>query len=243
MKIYDSQFKSLYLKVYFFYIVFPMKQYNKTLEPVLKNSFDKRLKNAVQHLKENDQKLRIIIEAVGRCTLKPQTDPFESIIDAVISQQLSMYAAQAIFNRFLDYFKPKKFPEPEDIIKADTEDLRKLGISYAKIRCLKDLCEKILSGEIHLNKIHELSDEEIVNELIKVKGIGRWTAHMFLIFSLGRLNVLPTEDLGIRKGIQKLYRLRNLPDEEKITKIARQNNWSPYCSIASWYIWRSLELK
>lgn len=220
-----------------------MKQYNKTLEPVSNNSFDKRLRRAVQHLKKNDSNLRKVIDVVGPCTLKPQTDPFESIIDAVISQQLSMYAAQAIFNRFLDYFKPKEFPEPKDIIKADTEELRRIGISYAKIRCIKDLCEKILSNEIHLNKIYELSDEEIVKELTKVKGIGRWTAHMFLIFSLGRLNVLPTEDLGIRKGIQKLYRLRNLPDEEKIYKIARQNNWAPYCSIASWYIWRSLELK
>ncbi len=187
--------------------------------------------------------MALVIDKIGPCTLKPQTDPFESIVDAIISQQLSMFAAQAIFNRFINYFKPKNFPEPEDIIKADTEELRKLGISYAKIRSLKDLSEKVISNEIHLDKITQLSDEEIINELIKVKGIGRWTAHMFLIFSLGRLNVLPTEDLGIRKGIQKLYRLRNLPDELKVKEIAQKNNWHPYCSIASWYIWRSLELK
>jgi DNA-3-methyladenine glycosylase II len=220
-----------------------MKQYNESLKPQSLNTFDKNIIKAINHLKRNDKILAKVINQVGPCTLKPQTDPFESIIDAIISQQLSMFAAQSIFNRFVEYYKPKKFPSPDDILSTSNEDLRKIGISNAKIRCLKDLCEKIKSGQIHLNKIHKLSDNEIVKELTKVKGIGRWTAHMFLIFSLGRLNVLPTEDLGIRKGIMKLYRLRKLPDERKILEIAKQNQWSPYCSIASWYIWRSLELK
>jgi DNA-3-methyladenine glycosylase II len=220
-----------------------MKQYNESLKPQSLNTFDKNIIKAINHLKRNDKILAKVINQVGPCTLKPQTDPFESIIDAIISQQLSMFAAQSIFNRFVEYYKPKKFPSPDDILNTSNEDLRKIGISNAKIRCLKDLCEKIKSGQIHLNKIHKLSDDEIVKELTQVKGIGRWTAHMFLIFSLGRLNVLPTEDLGIRKGIMKLYRLRKLPDERKILEIAKQNQWSPYCSIASWYIWRSLELK
>ncbi|MCR4418232.1 MAG: DNA-3-methyladenine glycosylase [Ignavibacteria bacterium] len=220
-----------------------MKQYNESLKINSKDSFDQRIIKAVNHLKRNDKILAKVINEVGSCTLKPQTDPFESIIDAVISQQLSMYAAQSIFNRFVDFYKPKTFPTPDDILKTEDDDLRKIGISNAKIRCIKDLSEKIKSGKIHLNQIHNLSDEEIVKELTQVKGIGRWTAHMFLIFSLGRLNVLPTEDLGIRKGIMKLYRLRKLPDEKKIREIANKNNWFPYCSIASWYIWRSLELK
>lgn len=220
-----------------------MKQYNESLKIDSRISFDKILLRAIKHLKKHDKILSEVIEKVGPCTLKPQTDPFESIVDAVISQQLSMYAAQSIFNRFVDYYKPKKFPSPKDILSTSDNDLRKIGISNAKIRCLKDLCMKINSGEIHLQKIHELTDEEIVKELTKVKGIGRWTAHMFLIFSLGRLNVLPTEDLGIRKGIMKLYRLKKLPDEKKIFEIANKNHWSPYCSIASWYIWRSLEFK
>lgn len=220
-----------------------MKQYNESIKQILNNFSDRELKKGVQHLKENDQKLAEVINKVGHCTLKPQTDPFESIIDAIISQQLSMYAAQSIFNRFVDFFKPKKFPDPKDIIETNVEDLRKLGISYAKIRSIKDLSAKVLSGEIQLNNFNKLSDDEIIAELTKVKGIGRWTAHMFLIFSLGRLNVLPTEDLGIRKGIQRLYRLRKFPDEQKVKEIARNNNWHPYCSIASWYIWRSLELK
>ncbi|MGB9663570.1 MAG: DNA-3-methyladenine glycosylase family protein [Ignavibacteria bacterium] len=220
-----------------------MKQYNESIKNTSKHSFNKELLKAVDHLKSNDQILAEVIEKIGPCTLRPQNDPFESVVDAVISQQLSMYAAQSIFNRFADYYIPKKFPSPDDILKTSNEDLRKLGISNAKIRCLKDLCSKINSGEIHLHKFNELSDEEIVNELTKVKGIGRWTAHMFLIFSLGRLNILPTEDLGIRKGIMKLYGLRKLPDAKKIFQIANKNNWSPYYSIASWYIWRSLEFK
>jgi len=163
-------------------------------------------------------------------------------VASIVGQQLSRYAARAIFNRFKNYFAPEKFPLSSDIIITPSEDLRKLGLSYAKIRCLKDLCEKITSKVIHLNKFSKMPDEEIINELIKVKGIGVWTAQMFLMFSLGRLNVLPVGDLGIRKGIKNLYSLRNLPDEKKIRKISKENNWHPYNSVASWYVWRSLEL-
>ena len=220
-----------------------MKQYIESIKKILDRPYSLELSKAINHLKRKDKILAKVIIRVGPCTLKPHTDAFESIIDAVISQQLSMYAAQSIFNRFVEYYKPEKFPTPDAILNTVDEDLRKIGISKAKIRCLKDLCEKVKSGKIHLNKIHELSDEEIIKELTQVKGIGRWTVHMFLIFSLGRLNVLPTEDLGIRKGIMKLYHLRKLPDEKKILEIAKKNQWSPYCSIASWYIWRSFELK
>ncbi len=221
-----------------------MKQYNESIKRIKKlKSFDVEILKAVNHLKNHDTKLAKIIDLIGPCTLKPKTKPFKSIVDAIISQQLSMFAAESIFNRFVEYYKPKTFPEPQDILDTDDEELRKLGISYAKIRSIKDLSSKVLSGDIKLNKIVKASDEEIISTLIKVKGIGRWTAHMFLIFSLGRMDVLPVEDLGIRKGIQKLYQLKKLPDAETIFKIAQKNNWHPYCSIASWYIWRSLELK
>lgn len=220
-----------------------MKQYNESIKLKIENISDKKIKKAIQHLKQNDKILARVIDIVGPCTLVPQTNPFESIIDAIISQQLSMYAAQAIFNRFIEFYQPKIFPEPEDILRTSEDDLKKIGISTSKIKSIKDLSEKVLAGKINLNEITKLSDDEIINELTKVKGIGRWTAHMFLIFSLCRLNVLPTEDLGIRKGIQKLYRLRNLPNEEKVKEVAKKNNWHPYCSIASWYIWRSLEIK
>ncbi len=221
-----------------------MKQYNNSkILLFTEKTFNENIRRAIQHLKKYDKKLAEVIDKVGFCTLKPQTDPFESIIDAIISQQLSMHSAQAIYDRFVNFFHPKNFPEPEDILNADIEELRKLGISYAKIRSIKDLSEKVLKGEIPIQNINELSDDEIIFELTKVRGIGRWTVHMFMIFSLGRLDVLPTEDLGIKKGIKKLYGLKKLPDEKKVKLVAQKNKWHPYCSIASWYIWRSLEFK
>ncbi len=200
------------------------------------------LRKAVQHLSKNDPKLKNIISQAGECTIKPHKKYFELLVASIVGQQLSMYAARAIFNRFKNHFTPKKIPSTEDIIKTPTEHLRNLGLSYAKIRCLKDLCEKIESKVIHLNKFSKMPDEKIIDELIKVKGIGVWTAQMFLMFSLGRLNVLPAGDLGIRKGIKNIYSLRKLPDEPKIQKISKENNWTPYKSVASWYVWRSLEL-
>lgn len=152
-----------------------------------------------------------------------------------------MAAATAIFNRFVEYFRPKKFPSPEDILRTSEDDLRNIGISKAKITCLKDLSTKIINKEIHPDNFKNLSDEQIIKELTQVKGIGIWTAHMFLIFSLGRMNVLPTEDLGIRKGIQRFYKLKKLPDRNEIEQISEEKNWSPYNSIASWCIWQSLE--
>lgn len=218
-----------------------MKQYNETLLIKHTNSYNKELLKAIKHLKKNDKILAKVIERVGKCTLKPQNNSFQSIVDAIISQQLSMTAATAIFNRLVEYFRPKKFPSPEDILRTSEDDLRKIGISKAKITCLKDLSTKMINKEIHLDNFKDLSDEQIIKELTQVKGIGIWTAHMFLIFSLGRMNVLPTEDLGIRKGIQRLYKLKKLPDRNKIGQISEEKNWSPYNSIASWYIWRSLE--
>lgn len=201
-----------------------------------------QLKKAVKHLSKNDARLQKVIAQAGECMIKPHKKYFELLIASIVGQQLSMYAARAIFDRFKKHFAPKMFPLTSDIINTSTEDLRKLGLSYAKIRCLKDLCEKIESKMIHLNKFQKMPDDEIVDELIKVKGIGVWTAQMFLMFSLGRLNVLPSNDLGIKKGIKNIYSLRTLPEEEKIVKISRENNWSPYNSVASWYIWRSLEI-
>jgi DNA-3-methyladenine glycosylase II len=110
------------------------------------------------------------------------------------------------------------------------------------VKYVKNLSEKVLSGEITFKGLSKKSDEEIIEHLIKVKGIGVWTAHMFLIFTLGRLNVLPVGDLGIKRAAQNVYSLKKMPDERKIFKISKVNNWSPYNSIASWYLWKSLEL-
>ncbi len=194
------------------------------------------------YLKNNDRNLAKVIEVVGECTLRPQKNHFESIIDAIISQQLSMRSAQSIFNRFLSYFNYKSFPEPVDILQTSDDTLKSIGLSRNKIVSIKDLSFKMLKGEIDLEVMDSLSDDEIIKILTRVKGIGVWTVHMFLIFSLFRLNVLPSEDLGIRKGIKKLYGLKKLPDSKKVIQVSKQNKWEPFNSVASWYIWRSLEI-
>lgn len=141
----------------------------------------------------------------------------------------------------MDFFKNN--PQPEFILRTDDSALRLLGLSNAKVKYVKDLSEKILSGEVKLKGFAKMSDDDIIAELTKVKGIGEWTAHMFLLFTLGRLDILPFGDLGIRKSIMVNYRLKKLPDEKKIKLIAKNNNWYPYCSIASLYLWRSLDTK
>jgi DNA-3-methyladenine glycosylase II len=166
---------------------------------------------------------------------------FESLVISIISQQLSIYAANKIIERFKNYFANKIIPQ--SILNTETEELRNLGISYSKIKYIKDLSSKIENKEISFSRISIKSDGEIIELLTKVKGIGIWTAQMFLIFTLGRGNVLPTGDLGIKKAIQKLYLLKELPSENKIEAISRKNNWEPFNSIASWYLWKILDEK
>ena len=132
-------------------------------------------------------------------------------------------------------------PSPVKILETEHSLIRNIGLSNSKVKYIKDLSEKIITKEIILQNINSKPDEEIISELIKVKGIGVWTVHMFLIFSVGRLNVLPTGDLGLKRAIMLTYKLRKLPDEKRFIRISRENNWNPYCSIASWYLWKSLE--
>ena len=124
----------------------------------------------------------------------------------------------------------------------DKEKLRKCGLSYPKVKYIKDLSSKVIEGKLKIKKLNLLDDEEIITELIQVKGIGVWTAHMFLIFCLGRFNVLPGGDLGLKKAVMLNYKLRKLSDEIKIAKISKKNGWEPYNSIATWYLWQSLSL-
>jgi DNA-3-methyladenine glycosylase II len=121
--------------------------------------------------------------------------------------------------------------------------MRECGMSYPKAAFVKDLCAKVMDNTIKIHKMNKLSNDEIINELIQVKGIGVWTVHMFLIFCMGRLNVLPVGDLGIKNAVRKTYGLRKIPTEKRIKEISKRNNWAPYESVASWYLWRSLENK
>ena len=200
----------------------------------------KEIQKGIVYLTRNDKCLSTLIKKIGKCNLHAHNNYFLSLLESIISQQLSSKAADAIYKRFLDFFTND--PSPEKILNAEHSEIRNLGLSNSKVKYIKDLSDKITKKEITFRGINSMSDEKIISELTKVKGIGVWTVHMFLIFTLGRLNVLPTGDQGLKRAMLINYRLKRLPDEKKFMKISRENNWSPYCSIASWYLWKSLEL-
>ncbi len=195
---------------------------------------------AAQYLSKHDSVLAPIIAQAGLCTIRPHTDYYQELVDAIISQQLSVKAAAAIERRFRDMFGGQ-FPAPEQILTKDPEELRAIGFSYAKAKYVRDLAQHIVDGKVHFDHLDNLSNEQIVAELVPVKGIGEWTAHMFLMFCMGRSDVLPVGDLGIRNGIRQLYGLEHAPTPDDIRDIAAQNKWAPYESIASWYVWHSLD--
>ena len=197
------------------------------------------LKRATQYLADKDPLLEPVIERVGACTLTPHKDYYGALVTSMIGQQLSVKAADAIEKRFLALFSGK-FPSPTEILEKSAEQLRAVGFSYAKARYVQDLAQHIIDGKVRFDKLDLQTNEEIVAELSDVKGIGEWTAHMFLIFCMGRLDVLPTGDLGIRNGVTKLYGLKKVATPEKVIQIAKKNKWAPYQSVASWYVWRSL---
>ncbi len=198
------------------------------------------IENGIIHLSKNDDRLAKIINASRKCALKPKKDYFNSLLKAIVQQQLSTAAAASIYKKFVSYFDGKIIPEK--LMLADNSDLRNLGMSNAKVKYAKDLAGKVLNGELNLKKISSKTDSEVIEVLTIVKGIGVWSSHMFLIFTLGRLNILPVGDLGIRRAAMNVYSLRKLPDEEKLLKLSERYNWAPYNSIASWYLWRSLEM-
>lgn len=199
------------------------------------------IKKGIRHLSKNDKTLSTIIKTNGVINLIQHKQYFNLLLEAIIGQQLSVYASASILKRFRAFFKNN--PQPELIVQTDSTALRALGLSNAKVKYVKDLSQKILSGGVKLKGLARKTDEQIIEELTKVKGIGVWTVHMFLIFKLGRLDILPCGDLGIRKAIMINYKLKKMPDEKKINSLAAKNNWHPYCSVASLYLWKSLDNK
>lgn len=193
--------------------------------------------NAVDILKKRDPILAKIIKDVGSFALEIEVDYFQSLAEAILYQQLSLKAASSIVKRFKDMYPGSCFPEPKDMLETEDEKLRLAGISRQKIGYLKDLSRKFIVGIVKPSKFSDMNDEDIIEQLTKVKGIGRWTAEMFLIFSLRRPNVLPVDDLGLQKAIQKWYGFDNIPSREEIRNIAKK--WEPYCTIATWYLWKA----
>lgn len=198
------------------------------------------IENGINHIYKNDILLAKIIEKTEPCPITAKRNHYGMLLRSIIQQQLSVASAAAIHSKFLKYFENE--PAPEKILETSDLTLRSLGLSNAKVKYVKDLSEKVLAGEINFKGIVKKSDEEIISHLVKVKGVGEWTAHMFLIFNLGRLNVLPVGDLGLKRAVMNVYGLKKLPDEKKISRISRKNSWEPYNTIASWYLWRSLEI-
>lgn len=198
------------------------------------------LKKAATHLATSDPVLEPIINKAGLASITPHDNYYWELIDSIISQQLSVKAASTIEKRFRDLFD-EDIPTPEQILSKSIDELRSAGLSGQKAKYIQDLAGHIKSGKVSFDKITGQSNEEIITELTDVKGIGEWTAHMFLIFSVGRLDILPTGDLGIRNGVRKLYGFSDMPTPEQIRDVAVANNWHPYESVASWYVWHSLD--
>lgn len=197
------------------------------------------MRRAIVHLKKCDPVLREIIERVGPFRMQYAVPEFASLAEAIVYQQLNGKAAETIFKRFAALAGNPL--TPEGILKHSDEQLRSVGLSKQKSAYLKDLAAKTASGVLDFSQISELPDEEVIHRLTQVKGIGVWTAHMFLMFSLRRPNVLPTGDYGVQMAIKKHYRKRKVPKPKDMEKIARA--WEPYRSVACWYMWRSLDIK
>ena len=197
------------------------------------------MRKAVNHLKKSDPVLRAIIERVGPCRMEFGVPEFSSVAEAIVYQQLNGKAAVTIFNRFVALAGEPL--TPEGILKLSDEQLRSVGLSKQKSSYLKDLAAKTSAGLLNFARLPEMTDEEVIEHLTQVKGVGVWTAHMFLMFSLRRPNVLPTGDYGVQVAIRKHYKKRKLPKPKDMEKIARL--WEPYRSVACWYMWRSLDIK
>ncbi len=197
------------------------------------------MRKAVNHLKKSDPVLAAIIERVGPCRMEFGTPDFHSLAEAIVYQQLNGKAAVTIFKRFTaEAGDPVK---PEGILKLTDIQLRSVGLSKQKSSYLKDMAARASRGELDFTRLPEMTDDEVIKHLTQVRGVGIWTAHMFLMFTLKRPNVLPSGDYGIQMAMKKHYKKRKMSKPEVMAKIAK--SWEPYRSVACWYLWRSLDIK
>ena len=192
------------------------------------------LSKAIDHLSSTDPVMARAIERVGPCTLVPNPNTFETLVDAIVSQQISVRAADAIMGR-LRAASPGGAITPEALLLLEHDALRAVGLSTPKARYVRDLTERVSNGQLDLAELDELEDEAIIQNLVAVKGIGRWTAEMILIFSLGRPDVLPVDDLGFVEGVREAYGLEARPTRKEM--LERGEVWRPYRTFATWYMW------
>lgn len=201
---------------------------------------DQMTRAAVRHLRRGDPVLRDVIRRVGPFGMKLERNRFRALLRAIIAQQISGSAARSIWNRLTALTRPGP-PTAAKILALPIEDLRAAGVSPQKVSYVRDLAARACDGRLQLSRLGRRSDDDVIAELVQVKGIGEWTAHMFLMFSMGRPDVLAHGDLGVRTAIRDLYGLPELPDRDTAGRIARP--WRPYATIACWYCWRSCDLR
>lgn len=202
---------------------------------------DRSVKIATEHLAQHDPVLARIIAMSPPCSIRPHRNYYQELVDSIISQQLSVKAARTIERRFCELFGSTDFPAPEIILEKSVDELRTAGLSRAKAAYVRDLAQHVVDGRIRFDHLDTLSNDEVIAELTDIKGIGEWTAHMFLMFCMGRLDVLAHGDLGIRSGVRKLYGLDYLPTPAEIQEVAKSNHWHPYEAVACWYVWQVLD--
>ena len=194
---------------------------------------------ALRHLSHADKRMEKLIDKFGPPNFNLINNYYESLVRSIVYQQLSGKAASIIYERFLDLFVFDIYPEPKDILAVSIETLRSSGLSYQKVNYIRDLSEKWQDGTMNLTDIDSMTDEEISSELIKVKGIGQWTADMFLMFTLGRPDVFPFGDLGIQKGVMILTNMNRLPTQKEMER--KTKKWQPYRTVAAWYLWKLVD--
>ena len=197
-------------------------------------------RRALAHLRRADERIARVIESVGPCRFTHRTEGthFDALLRAIVYQQLSGKAAATILGRVLALYDGR-YPTPFELLATPDERLRAAGLSRQKLTYMRDLARHVHEEMLPVDQLHELDDAQIIEALTAVKGIGRWSAQMFLMFRLGRPDVLPELDLGIRKGLQRAYRMRKLPTPARVQAIGAR--WSPYATYACWYLWRSLD--
>jgi DNA-3-methyladenine glycosylase II len=197
---------------------------------------------AVAHLRRADEKIAGLVGQFGELDFEQRRrnrpeDAYGALLRAIVGQQLSVKAARSIYNRLIEQFDGTT-PTPRQLLDADPEVVRSAGLSRPKVAYLRDLAAKVDSGELHVGSLENMSDDDVIAELTKVKGLGLWTAHMFLMFHLGRPDVLPVGDQGIRRAVERLYGLEVIPDAETIERLSER--WRPYRTYACLYLWESL---
>ncbi len=194
---------------------------------------------ALKHLSNADERMAKLIDKFGPPNFNLMNNYYESLVRSIIYQQLSGKAASIIYKRFLDLFVFDIYPKPKDVLAVSIETLRSSGLSYQKVNYIRDLSEKWQDETINLTNLDSMTDEEISSELIKVKGIGQWTADMFLMFTLGRPDVFPFGDLGIQKGVMIITNMNRLPTQKEMER--KTKKWQPYRTVAAWYLWKLVD--